>query len=514
MQKSPARAARLATVAACVATIAAGAAAAPAQADALDTTIRVEGSAATLVPESAISIEGAGTEELWDNSFTPWPVHRGSAFWQVYRAASGGAQNFEFKGFPFGLQVVAIGADVSGGSVGWQFKVNHVSPQVGADQTALASGDSVLWYYGGFAGARDLDVAPSADALRRGTSFTATVVSYDADGAPSPAAGASVAYGAATATADAQGRATFIAQGDGVQGVRASRAGDVRSATRAVCTYDADPAVCNVAGPPPEPGAPSAPTPTAGGGLVADTVAPGSAIGQPVLRSRRAKVRSIAGTAGPDRTDVAKVEVSLGLRVGTQCRFRTKSGRLTAARACADPEWVTALTAGTRWLLPLGGKNLRKGAWRVESRATDGAGNVESTRIPGANIGAFTVRGRVIRPVSRITSPKAGTRRARVTDLRGTARPAAADIQLVEVAVARRTTAGCRFLTRKGTFTGTRPCAKRVFLPTDSRGARWTLDLDAPLAAGRWLAWTRATSADDVRGATRGVRFTVGESAR
>lgn len=508
MHRSPSRAARFATVAACVA---AGAAVAAPPADALDATIRVEGSTATLVPESTISIEGAGTEQLWDGTAT-WPVDRGSAFWQVYRAASAGAQHFEFKGFPFGLQVVAIGPDTSAGAVGWQFKVNHVAPQVGADQTRLAAGDQVLWYFGGFAGARDLEATPSADALRRGTSFTVDVVSYDERGAASPAAGATVAYGAATATTDAAGRATFIAQGDGVQGVRASRAGDVRSATRAVCTYDADPAVCNIAGPPPEPGAP-APGPGAAGD-VADTVPPGSAITQPALRSRRAKVATIAGTAGPDRSDVAKVEVSLGLRVGTQCRFRTARGTLTAARPCATPHWVAARTAGTRWILPLRGKRLPKGTWRVESRATDGAGNVETTRIPGANIGAFTVRGRVVKPVSRITAPKGGARRATVTRLRGTARPAAADIALVEVALARRTAAGCRFVTRKGTLTGPRPCARRVFVPADARGARWSLDLDAPLAAGRWLAWTRATTAEGVAGATRGLRFTVGGRGR
>jgi len=512
VQRSPARATRFATVAACVAAVAM---AAPAVASAVDTTIRVEGSAATLVPEGAIGIEGIGTEEVWDNSFTPWPVHRGSAFWQLYRAASGSALNFEFKGFSFGLQVITVGPDVSAGSVGWQFKVNHVSPQVGADQTPLAAGDSVLWFFGGYAGARDLDVTPSADAVHRGTSFTVTVVSYDENGTPSPAAGASVAYGSATATADPQGRATFIAQGNGVQGVRASRAGDVRSATRAVCTYDADPAVCNVPGTPPEPATPPAPAPAPGAsGLVADTVAPGSVITRPVLRSRRAKVTNIAGTAGPDRTDVAKVEVSLGLHVGTQCRFRTARGRFTTARPCSQPEWVTARTAGTRWILPLGKKKLPTGAWRVESRATDGAGNVETTRIPGANIGAFMVRGRVVTPISRITSPKASSRRTEVTRLRGTAGPAAADIQLVEVAVARRAGAKCRFLTRKDTFTGPRPCAKRVFLPADSRGSRWTVDPDEPLTAGRWIAWTRATSADDVRGRIRGVRFTVGGSAR
>lgn len=485
---------RIVALAAC-----AGLLSAPAVAGALDTTIRVEGIDDTIIPESAISIEGrGGTQTVYDLASTPVAVDTGSAFWQVYRAASAAAVPFAFRDFGFGLGVETIGPHTGAGLTGWQYKVNHTSPMVGAESTTLAQGDSVLWFYGGYAGARDLDIAPSTDRLRAGESFTVTVTSYDETGVPSPAAGATVTYGAAVATADAGGRASFIARGEGVTGVRASRAGDVRSATRGVCAYTGDPAVCNL---------PAAPDPQAEAPGLSDTVAPGSALTAPAFGSRRQRVAALSGTAGPDRSDVARVEVSVGLRVGTQCRFRTARGTLTAARDCARAQWLPARSSGTRWVLPLGRRPLTPGTWRIETRATDGAGNTESVRIPGANIGAIRVTGRVVRPVTRIAAPRARTRPAAVAAIRGTAGPARADITLVEVAAALRTPAGCRFVTRTGSLGAPRACGRRAYVPARSAGARWTLPVTLP--AGRWTVWARARGADGVIGAPAVTRFTV-----
>ena len=86
---------RLTVAAAC----AAGLVAAPI-ATALDTTIRVEGSSANLIPESAIPIEGTGSATVFDTNFAPVTVGRSSAFWQVYRAASSTALGFGFEYFP------------------------------------------------------------------------------------------------------------------------------------------------------------------------------------------------------------------------------------------------------------------------------------------------------------------------------------------------------------------------------------------------------------------------------
>jgi hypothetical protein len=50
----------------------------------------------------------------------------------------------------FGPYVDQIGRYVAGGSAGWVFKVNGVSPPVGADKVTLKDGDRVLWYWATF----------------------------------------------------------------------------------------------------------------------------------------------------------------------------------------------------------------------------------------------------------------------------------------------------------------------------------------------------------------------------
>ena len=352
-------------------------------ATALDTTIRVEGSSATLIPESAIPIEGTGNATVFDKNFAAVDVSRSSAFWQLYRATSSTGLGFTFEYFPaFSSSLVQkVGPDENVGSVGWQFRVNHVAPSVGADATILAQGASVVWYYGGFDAVRELDVTPSSDKVTKGTSFTVKVTSYSDTGEAQAGAGATVRYGQTAATADGSGSATFIAQGNGTQPVTASRAGDIRSASRNVCSYDGDPTVCNL------PAAALTPVIAAN----ADTIAPGSRITYPTIGGRYTSVKAIKGTTSADRSDVKGVGVSLALRVGTQCRFRTTTGSLTTPRSCARRLFLPAASAGGDWSLGLSKKALVPGTWRLWSRATDGAGNLESVALARVNGGQFTV---------------------------------------------------------------------------------------------------------------------------
>ena len=50
----------------------------------------------------------------------------------------------------FGDYVSQIGKYAAAENAGWAFKVNGVSPPVGADKVALKDGDVVLWYYATF----------------------------------------------------------------------------------------------------------------------------------------------------------------------------------------------------------------------------------------------------------------------------------------------------------------------------------------------------------------------------
>jgi hypothetical protein len=53
----------------------------------------------------------------------------------------------------FGDYVSQIGKYPAAGSAGWVFKVNGVSPPVGADKVTLKDGDVMLWYYATFGSA-------------------------------------------------------------------------------------------------------------------------------------------------------------------------------------------------------------------------------------------------------------------------------------------------------------------------------------------------------------------------
>ena len=51
-----------------------------------------------------------------------------------------------------GQYVDQIGRYTGNSSGGWEFKVNGILPQVGADKVNLHDGDTVLWYWAGFSG--------------------------------------------------------------------------------------------------------------------------------------------------------------------------------------------------------------------------------------------------------------------------------------------------------------------------------------------------------------------------
>ena len=63
----------------------------------------------------------------------------------------------------FGSYVSQVGRIRGVGAAGWVFKVNGISPPVGADQVVLKDGDEVLWYYATFGADRR-----AADALAEG----------------------------------------------------------------------------------------------------------------------------------------------------------------------------------------------------------------------------------------------------------------------------------------------------------------------------------------------------------
>ena len=79
------------------------------------------------------------------------PLASGTNPLEVLDAASlAGEFYFHVAATSFGPYVDQIGRYAGVGQSGWVFKVNGVSPPVGADKVQLKDGDSVLWYYATF----------------------------------------------------------------------------------------------------------------------------------------------------------------------------------------------------------------------------------------------------------------------------------------------------------------------------------------------------------------------------
>jgi hypothetical protein len=128
---------------------------------AVDVRIRVEGAKRTIFgPSERLVTPVSGTfrppagPNVTVTGATPFgALERGSRIGEFF---------YRVRSTSFGPYVDRIGRRAASGSNGWVFKVNHVSPPVGAGSVQLERGDHVLWYFATFGssgGPRTLDLA-------------------------------------------------------------------------------------------------------------------------------------------------------------------------------------------------------------------------------------------------------------------------------------------------------------------------------------------------------------------
>jgi uncharacterized protein DUF4430 len=132
-------------------------------------TIRVEGKTQTIFGSKPVTIDAANALQALDIA---------STLGEFYYALTHSS---------FGDYVSQVGKYAGAGSAGWVFKVNGVSPPVGADQVQLKDGDSVLWYYADFGpngGPPTLSLTPVDNSPN-----CYVVVARDDAGKPVPASG-------------------------------------------------------------------------------------------------------------------------------------------------------------------------------------------------------------------------------------------------------------------------------------------------------------------------------------
>ena len=95
-----------------------------------------------------VRVEGK-TQTIY-GSAEPTLSVRANALDALESASAAGEFYYHVQTASFGRYVDQIGRYLAVGSSGWVFKVNGVSPPVGADAVTLKDGDRVLWYWATF----------------------------------------------------------------------------------------------------------------------------------------------------------------------------------------------------------------------------------------------------------------------------------------------------------------------------------------------------------------------------
>jgi len=166
--------------------------------------VRVEGQTRTIFGPTAPSVDAANALEALD------------------AASLAGEFYFHVTATSFGPYVDQIGRYPAAASSGWVFKVDGVSPPVGADKVTLKDGDTVLWYWATFGPSGG---PPTLELKRNGRCYS--VFAQDDNGKTTTAAGAVLHVGSRRTVATRGGRAC-IGPHFGLL-VRATMNGAVRS---------------------------------------------------------------------------------------------------------------------------------------------------------------------------------------------------------------------------------------------------------------------------------------------
>ena len=277
----------------------------------------------------------------------------------------------------------------------WVYWLDNKPSSVGICEGELSSGESVLYFPECFSEEEPnpCPLAPNplgieAPAVAEaGKPFTVTVTSYaSASGAPSPAAGATVAGGGARATTDAAGHATLTLAGTGSQQLQVTAPDSVRSETT-VCVHNGNDGQCGAATTGAAAGGPSSPTTAPYKGSYA-VVARAGSVTEGHVYSRKDAPRLLRGTVS---THASVAGVSIELRRSYRGRCSAYDGvteRFKRTRCGGGSFFSVGSTPSFSYLLPAA---LAPGRYVLDIQATDTLGN-RTTLARGSTRTVFFVR--------------------------------------------------------------------------------------------------------------------------
>ena len=238
---------RRAALAACV--FAVLLAASPATADAVTTKLRVEADGHDIGPgfryvhdsvsyttSTSAACNGSGDEKTIEGPTALGLLVQAADFTRDLRPVQISDQ------FEFGQFVCGVGDFEGSAEAFWLYKVDHVAPEVGADQFAIdRSHGEVLWYFvntaTGMNTGNELELVLSENVVQAGTPVEVSVRQYDGSGNASPAAGVRLT-GAGDVMTDANGEATVVFEDAGRPFIRGVRGTDIQTDLLHLCVWE------------------------------------------------------------------------------------------------------------------------------------------------------------------------------------------------------------------------------------------------------------------------------------
>jgi hypothetical protein len=389
-------------------------------------TVRIEGSTQTLLAPTVVTTQAAAFHPAND----PDPSHTcpGTSAARALELATGATWSGTYFASFGDYDVTSIlgelhpNSPTDGGF--WEFWVDNAPATVGICQQQLNPGDQILFFPQcfGTSGCPAGYVPPAVLALsaptavQSGTPFTASVVSYpNAGGAGKALVGANISGDGVNAATGAGGLATLTLTTPGSYLLSATAANSVRTES-VICVHNGNDGNCGtpkLTGPGSQPPTVSPPTtPPNGGPLVAcalgasavaaagcpplpvlDTTAPIARLQIPEGRhyGHGKGPRELNGTVSADPSGIKSIRLRLTRRNKGVCQVFSprKATLVDGPCAIADAPWFTVGPPSPfSYLLK---KRLPAGRYVLDVQATDGAGNVQPTQVPGRSEIVFRV---------------------------------------------------------------------------------------------------------------------------
>jgi hypothetical protein len=379
--------------------------------------VRIEGSNQTLLAPTTVATQAAAFHPT--NDPTAGHTCPGTSAARALELATGSTWSGTFFASFGDYEVNSILGELhptspTDGSF-WNFWVDNAPAQVGICQQQLNPGDQILFFPDCFGPTCPAGfVSPAVLALsaptvvQGGTPFTASVVAYpNAGGAPKALVGASVSGDGVIGATGAGGQTTLTLTTPGSYLLSASATGSVRT-ENLICVHNGNDGNCGTPVSHPPPGSTTGPAPTG-----ASPTAPAACVTNgrdgrcgtvdktpPIARLQIPEGRHyrhgrgprlLSGTVAADPSGIGTIRLRLTRQNHGVCQVYGvhKASLVDGSCHIEDAPWFVAGTSSPfSYLLK---KPLPAGRYVLDVQAVDGAGNFQTTQVPGRSRIVFRV---------------------------------------------------------------------------------------------------------------------------